>query len=230
MAQEITVKINSAEFAATLRRYAAQSKRDPKQICDTKAFFVARGAARLTKRVTKAQIASDLGKEVKRKNGGRILKLAASAYKTGVSLAEMIIRSRFAKRGAKQPSASEVGVLISKLIAARVRSIAFIASGNIAAIKTLEPLAWTKRGAPRPDRQAKQYGASKGYAKPAQESWIARTIIGNTADATRDNKAALDLYGSPAYREALENERQSMLKHMEDKLRTTAQKAGIRTR
>jgi hypothetical protein len=229
MANPITVKINDREFNATLRKYASLSKRDPKQICDTKAFFVARGATRLTKRVSSKQITAELGKIVKTK-AGRTLKLVAATFRAGESLAEAILRARYAKDGKAQPTKAQMGELIAKFIAARRRSIAFIAACNIPAIKRLAPLAWTKKGAPPADRQSKQYGQPKGSASPAQESWIARTTIVNAASASRDHVGAVDKYGSPAYRQALEDERQSMMKHMEDKLRKTAQQAGIKTR
>lgn len=64
MASDVTFKLNPksvADFGATLNRYAEVVKKDFAYIINKKAFYIARGAARLTPRADYRKFAAELG-------------------------------------------------------------------------------------------------------------------------------------------------------------------------
>jgi len=228
----LSFRINTTEFDATMRRYKDFSKRDPKKICDTKAFFIARRAALETPKAAAASIKQDLGRIIvkKRQAVGMSLKTVKRFSRFGlevqVPLAALIINKRRGKgEGLYGAAMTEA---IHAMLAARMRSIAFLKSGWLPAIRKLVGLA-DMRGAPRQDRSAVQLGTDRGYAIPASEVWRAKTTIANSADAKHDKKEALYKYGEPALQRAFDSETASMLEYMERKMRQTAQAAGVRT-
>ena len=232
MGKAFSFRINTQEFDATMRRYQALSKRDPKAICDTKAFFIARRAVIETPKADKASITGDLGRLVKRQKQVTVGKLrmvkrySRWGLEVEAPLAALIINMRRGKgRGLY---GAEMAEAIRTMLAARLRSIAFLKSGWLPAIRALTGVA-DVRGAPRQDKAAVEVGVPKGYAVPAEAGWRARTTIANAADAKRDDKTSLYKYGEPALQRAFDAETASMLDYMEKKLRETAQKAGVRT-
>ena len=244
MANAVTFRVNTTEFDATLRRYQALSRRDPKKICDTKAFFIARRAVIETPKADKAAIKGDLGRVSsgdrdakgryagKGKGVSRILSLrmvkrySRFGLEVQAPLAALIINKRRGKgRGLHGAAMTEA---IRAMIAARLRSIAFLKSGWLPAIRALVGLADT-RGAPRQEAAPIQVGVAKGYAIPAKEGWKAKTTIANSADAKHDDKTALYKYGEPALQRAFDAETASMKDYIERKLKETAKTAGVRT-
>jgi len=231
MGNPVTFRVNMGEFTATLNRYKELSKRDPKKICDTKAFFIARRAVIETPKADAVRIKGELGRVISKKKQAVAMSLRTVkrfsrwGLEVQVPLAALIINKRLGKgRGLYGAAMTEA---IRSLLAARMRSIAFIKSGWLAAIRTLVGLADT-RGAPRQQSGPVQVGASKGFATPAQDSWRAKTTIGNTASAKHDSQAALIKYGEPALQRAFDAETASMKDYMERKLKETAKAAGVR--
>ncbi len=222
------IQVDDREFTRTLRQYSRISRREIPDIVNTKAFFIARRAVIETHKADKSMIKTSLGTILKRKGGGRILKLA-KADKRDMSLAEAILRARAYRAGREQPDKTAIGALIENLIAARMRSIAFLKSGWLPAIKALEKLVKSKSGVARTDRSPKQYGKAKGSAIPAHEGFRVSATIINAASADRDRKAALDKFGTPALARAFAFETKSMEEYMEEKLKKAAQSVGIRT-
>jgi len=224
-----TLSVNTHEFATTLKRYMALSRRGPADIINRKAFFIARGACRLTPKADKAQIKTTLGRIIKKKTGARTLVLAKAADRD-MSLAEAIIRARFYRAGLPQPSKEKIGELIEGLINSRMRSIAFLKSGWLPAIRSLDALVSNKRGAPALDKAAVQVGQPKGGATAAKEGWRVSATIYNAAQSRHDKRQALFNYARPALEEAVQNEVASMVKWMEERLRGDAHRAGIKTK
>lgn len=203
------MRLNTREWDSTFKRYMQLSKRDLPTALNAKAFFIARRAVLET---PKAEI-------------GRM------SRKTSAILGK-IINQRRGQRGEKGLYGLEMAKAVEILYAARRRSIAFLKSGWLPAIKLLEQAVEPKyrRNAPRSDRASKQYGQPKGSAKPARSaSWRVHTIIENAASATRDKKDALHKYAAPALAAAFAHEVQSMKEYIERKMRDTAKSCGIKT-
>ena len=232
MAKAVSFRVNLTEFDSTLRRYREISKRDPKKICDTKGFFIARRAVIETQKADGAKIKGELGRGIVKKHQqvGMSLRTVKRFSRFGlqvdVPLAALIINKRRGKgRGLYGAEMTEA---IRSMLAARMRSIAFLKSGWLPAIRALVGLADT-RGAPRQESGPAQVGKAKGYAVPASEGWKARTTIVNMADAKHSNQQALIKYGEPALQRAFDSETKSMLDYMERKLRESAKTAGVKT-
>jgi len=215
MAGPVSYRMDTREFDATLNRYRKFSKRDPKTICDTKAFFIARQAVLETPKAQRRIIREGLKEKVD--IGDRSVPLAA-----------LIINARRGRAGRPGLYGRSMRDAIKGMLAARLRSVAYLKSGWVPAIKALFRLA-EKRGAPRQERGLKQFGRPKGFAKPSSSSARAKTTIGNEAWTTHDKKMALHKYGGPALQRAFNHERRSMLQYIEDKLKRSAHQAGIRT-
>ncbi len=210
MAGGATFRVNTREFTATLRRYREFSRRDPETICNTKAFYIARRATVLTPKAS----------------GARIRKFVRA--ERGAILGKIINRRRGASelKGLWGKAMAEAVALV---LAARLRSAAFLKSGWLPAIRRLEPYAERTGGRPpRMERATHQYGAPKGEAKPARPGWMARAIIANMAQARWDKGGALKLL-TKSLQAAFDFEARSMKEYIERKLRQTARRAGIKT-
>lgn len=225
MRSGVTFKIERKEFDRTLRVYRQYSKKDPATICNTKALFITRGAILETPKADKRSIVRELGRIIKRgKNKGK-LKLK-SGTEHDAPLAALIINKRRGPGRGLYGAAMEEAV--RAMLAARMRSIGFLKSGWIAAIRILLPFA-NRRGAPRQDRSAQQVGTAKGNATPAREGWRAKATFENNASRNRSNNDALVKFGGPALQRAFDAEERSMLVYIEGKMRESAKAAGIKT-
>lgn len=230
----ISMRIDMREFNQTLAKYMALSKRTPKEITDKKALFVARRAIRETQKTEKAKIERELGvmghkvKQITRgKNKGKFRR--AGYLFDNSSLAERLVRAWLHKKGEPQPDKTGIEKFVKKLIAYRLRSIAFLRSAWIPAIKILGPLVKGTRGAAPRDGATKQYKRDKGTAKPASANWRAVTSITNMAEALHQTSGMALAVLKRGLQAALDYERKSMLVEIERRLREDAKRAGIRT-
>ncbi len=207
-APAVSIKINRREFDATLRKYILISKREIPDIINTKAFFIARRAVVETPKA----------------------KLGRMSASTARTLGK-IINKRKGARGEKGLYGSDMAKAVELLYAARRRSVAFIKSGWLPAIRELEKLIPSKyrRGAARKDNSAKQIGDAKGNATPARAGFRVQAKIINAAIAKRDKKDALGKYGMIGLQRAFDFETKSMLEYIARALGQAANKAGIKT-
>ncbi len=99
------------------------------------------------------------------------------------SLAQRILAKRFQTTGQWGVKGSTMQERIHNFIAARSRSVSFIASGWIAARNKLFPLVRQKAGVIKSTGGAKAYGKPKGTARPAMNSLTSKISaeIENTA-------------------------------------------------
>jgi len=226
-----TFKLDAREFTRTLNTYRQLSKRDPATIVNTKLFYIARRATVETPKANAAKIKRELGRMVTTgKQAGTMRLRKVRRGSAQVPLAALIINKRLGP-GAGLHGA-EMTEAIRKFIASRLRSIAFLKSGWLPAIKKLEPLAAAIGGRqPRQDRTARQFGQPKGRAVPARSNlWSVSGMIENMASENKDNRNALVRYGGPALQKAFQAEEASMLEYIERKMKQTAQRAGVAVR
>lgn len=234
--------IDRREFDRTLAIYRTYSKRAIATIVNTKAFYIARRATVETPKAKAAAVKSGLAKEVTVKETllarrVRISKKGKVSYGSWITqkhkapLAALIINARRGRHGEKGLSGPMMAEAVAALLAIRLKSVAFLKSGWLPAIKRLEPYAERIGGrAPRQDRTAAVVGQEKGGAKPAKESgWESRAIIENLAGENRDNKGALLVYGLPALQRAFDAEEASMREYIERKMLEATKAAGIAT-
>jgi hypothetical protein len=203
------MRLNTKDWDKTFSRYMEFSKRDLAGALNAKAFFIARRAVVETPKA----------------------KLTRLSRATGAILGR-IVNKRRGLAGDKGLYGAEMANVVEIIYAARRRSVAFLKSGWLPAIRKLEQSVEPKyrRGAARSDLTAKQVGQPKGSAIPARTGWRCTARIENAALATHDKKEALDLFGGPALQRAFDYEVQSMKEYIARKMRDTAKAAGIRTR
>lgn len=211
---------NLGEFGRVMKQYReVSSRKDPKVILDTKAFYICRGAVRETMGPTRQRIENEL------------VNLRTSKTAPDAPLAAIIINARRGAKGDAGLFGKLMAVAVKALVSARIRSRRFIASGWLQNIKDLEPYAEQKNRAPRRDSTVKQFGRPKGGASPASrnaDSAVSRTIIANAASSNHDLKDALEKYGMPAFLKAWQAEIDSMKQYIMDKMRRRAQEHGFK--
>lgn len=211
-----TFKLDEREFKRTLEKYRQFSRRDVPEIVNTKAFFIARAAVVYTPKADSSAVRKFFNRQTQK-------------------LVGMIINKRRGARGEKGLYGDAMAEAQAMMKASRLRSIAFIKSGWLPAIKTLEKLTRYRRGAERSEAGntiglVHQIGKEKGKAKPARSGgFYARAIITNMAEARHDTRDALEQFGGPALQRAINHETDSMKQYIEEKLRASAKEAGIKT-
>lgn len=200
-------------------------------VLNKKGFFIARRAVIETPKASAANIKAELGRVTKHRGGTRTMKLTASTSRPTMSLAEAILRARIYLKGGTQPTKQEMQGELLKFLSARMRSIAFLKSGWLPAIRKLESAIREKSGLERMGyRDARQVGAAKGDAIPARPGFRVRVIITNSASARRDARGALLKYGGPALQRAVDYEAKSMLEEIARREAEEAKRLGILVR
>ncbi len=236
MGNPVTFKIDAREFTDTLKKYKDYSKRDVATIVNTKAFYIARGATRLTPGADPNSIKSQLGRLIRKNKKviaityAKVKRFTRWGLEYEAPFAALIINARLGRKSKKGLYGQSMRDAITRMISARNSSVKFLASGWIQAIKTLAPLAAKIGGGQKQDPKAREIGpTAKGSASPARNSaWSATALITNSANAKRDHKDALMRYAKPALEQAFADEEQSMQAYIENKQSEAATKAGIK--
>lgn len=154
-----TVQIDTRQAEAVLREYARWSRRDWADILNNKALDVAFRALPETPKANLAEVQAVVNKEWWPKYiAKRITKGVSFTVKRKGEKIKKGFKGAFTRAQAREVS--------KRIISARSRSIAFIKSGWLPAIKRLFPLA-RDRVSRRSAGGAKQYGVAKGSANPA---------------------------------------------------------------
>jgi hypothetical protein len=112
--------------------------------------------------------------------------------------------------------------MIVALITSRMKSLAYLKSGWIPAIKKLAAALGVSSSV-----------AGVGFRKPHGSATVARDGIWNVAATitnaatSKDPKEPLVLFGGPALQRAFDNEQRSMEEEIERRLRRAAGEAGV---
>ena len=243
MTRGITFQLDDTAFQAALVQYAEVSRRTIPDICNKKALFIARGALRNTPRVPVSKIEEELGKIVRVTDMGKrghLVKRSALAGVFGKSgpLAALILTAKRSRLGqdsifkgkTRAQGRADMAKAVLAFVRDRRRSVAFLASGWIQAIRTLSPLVKGKAGIPAFTPGVRQWGRRKGEAKPATQGWSPAATIVNQTGITDEESRALAVYGIPALQQAINTETASMLEEVEKRMKEGAHEAGIQTR
>lgn len=242
MANAVNIRVNDREFRQTLRQYIQVSRRTIPEIVNSKAYFIARRAIYETPKANKLTIGKSLSQllmsfKATAKGGRMVLKTVTRFGRLGqttqVPLAAILVNWQRGQRGKKGLYGEQMRAAVEHFILNRQRTIAFIRSGWLPAVKILAPYVPRKTGAAPLDPETKQRGRQKGSAVPAQEGFRVTARIENAIAAGGKNAEhhgeAVNKYAIPALQRAFANEEKSMRQYMEDKLRDSAKKVGIRT-
>jgi len=219
-------------FDEAMRRYIEVSRRSPAQICNTKAYYISRKATWFTAKTSRAQISNELASRV---SGSRRLSLrpGTRAGNEDAPLAALIIQKLRGEKGVKGLYGDQMTAAINELLGKRLKSLAFLRSGWLPAIRDLKALAVAGGSAPQMG-DTRQFGADQGRAEPAQETdWnaVARIInhaasLSKTSRAT--NFAGFQKIGEEGLDRAFADETASMLQYIEDHMRPAAEEFNRR--
>lgn len=217
-------------MAAAILQYLPHTKRTIAEVLNTKAFYIERGAARLTKKVPREEIERELGvtgytvKQITRgKNAG---KFRRTGYLTQPrSLAETLVRARLFRKKEPQPDRAGVTPLIKKLINYRVKTRAFLAAGWLPGIRHLARFAKDKSGAPRADRDAKSWSPRVLGGATEANPWLmaglnAKVVMWNDSVAKHPGGSpeALEKHAGAALRQAIADEIKNMADYLAKKM------------
>lgn len=172
--------LDTKEFDRVLAAYKQFTKRSVAEICNAKAYFVAKQAILDTVKSDKTKITNELN--------------SPSKIAPNVPLAAIIVNKRAKAAGKSGLFGNAMKSAIKKLIGARNRSINFLRSGWIPAIKLLDyhlksgDISFSRRYMPKSDNKTKQYGQPKGsaiYARKNTEKTFAQ--ITNSVSGGKHN-------------------------------------------
>lgn len=188
--------LDTREYDETLKKYIKLTSKTVAEAANSMAYYVARNAVATTIRADKNKMERHLGRYIKvtgpNKKGvvrtRRQMSFAKMKNNTGATRAFLIINARRAKRGLPPLTGSKMRTAAKKMIMARIRSINFVRSAWLPAIKKLAK--WVRigrmgKGANEDSNFAKiegevrVKGKEKGDARPAypQESMLEATAI-----------------------------------------------------
>lgn len=225
---------DQSTFNESLKRYMAFTSKTIAEVANAKAYFIARKAIWFTPKADATRIKTGLGQfvSVNRINAkGKTIKtrqmVLVRSRREGtenVPLAALIINAR--RRDAGQPGLQgrKMAQAISKMLGGRLRSVAFLKSGWLPAVKKLASFVQSKAGAAPMDISAKQFGRAKGDAQPARPGSVVKAVIANLATTRRDQKQALIKYGTRGLQRAFDDEAKSMNEYVERKMKPDADK------
>lgn len=224
------------EFRKTLEKYLKVSKRSLPEALNEKAYFIlngsptTEGAIRLTRKADYQAIKCELGVHSVQQVGkrGKLIKKFKNELmdKYWNQLSVKIIIARLRAAGTAIPSAEELKDMAVKMVNARVRSVAFIRSGWLPALRALAR--FSKYGKLKFDETGRRIGVAKGGVSIATEN-RPRVYIWNSAGGEPKHKQAILRYGQDALEQAFRQETASMKSYIEQKLRNQAKDLGIKT-
>jgi hypothetical protein len=221
---EPKVTVDSRSFDRAFRDYLKVSQKSLAEICNNKAARVAAAAIRETKRANRGKIESDLGRYVtvqETSKRGKVVNRRRLVLNTRTGhtapLAELIINKRRGRAGQPGLEGAAMAQAVRKMLASRFRSIGFLASGWLAAIKAILPSLVDRSGI-RIDRSVKWRGKPKGDAKPARAGWNPLATVENKVD--KGERASRII--SEGVQRALDSEAKDMQTYVDRKLRKDA--------
>ena len=195
------MKIDTRDFDKTLVRYANASKKELADILNTKAYFIASGALKLTPKASKIPIKQFA------KNWEESAPTIIKTYK---------LREPFDKDAA-----------IKRFIKYRNRTINYLKVGWVMAIRVLGRFT----NLPRRVDKARLVGRPKGAVKVALKGrWNPSVVMFNGTGYSKKQAVALERYGRPALSKAFFAEMISMMSYMKNKLRKAGAKSGVRVK
>jgi len=234
-----SIKVNLTQFNNTLRRAIQESSRTAPEVINGHALGVANQAILLTEKANKSEMERILGQIGRAANLTKSGKVKKRGYGKRIiaedSFAARIVNAR--RRDFAGPDYMLWGTALEeaarKLISARARTVAFIKSGWIWALRDL--IAVVKGGRrTSPDKDARINQVRKGKAIPARggSSGTFKATIENSSLIASGGKFQAKGPHSPmpiaerGLNAALNAELRNMEKHLRDKMTGAMKRAG----
>lgn len=219
------------EFDATFKKFYRMQSRSLPDFTNKKAYMVARGAYRHTPKADKAKIKSGLREVItaKRHTGGG----GSSEVERAVAIIQRRGPSPFLGVSRKE-GAKAMREAVKKLAGARARAAGFFRAGWLYSIKkarmiykgTDGPLPGTK------EEKAMKNLSRLGEFRAAKEGLglgkCVAEIVNKTLSKYDKSKRGVVKVGESALRLAMDEERASMIRELERRMKKDAQESGIK--
>lgn len=207
-----TIQLDTRLFNRVMQQYSEINRRTYPEIVNAKALDVSFRALKETPKADKAEIKALAEKPWWPKYiAKRIAGKGVVAFRKGAS------KIRIQGKGFTREEAKKIS---EKIIASRVRSIAFRKAGWLPAIRRLYPLCKDKQYARGTTGGARQYGVDKGSARPAVPGDNPFALIVNSAEG-------IDRYGGvEALQRAINGAAMDMAEYIARKLEGNARKVA----
>lgn len=223
MNEAVSMKVDTAAFQSTLRRYLAVTSKALPEALNQKMFFIARGASRGTPKVERGQIERELsvtgyaqklytrgpkkGQVNKRGMLGRVQTASPFIYR--------IINSRLGRVGKKGLHGSAMKAAATKLLAKRFRSIGTLKAGWLGAIRALGRVVGESSQVDGASSQVK----GRSRATLAREGWSPQVSIEYLTNSfAKGHQAYIDARVQSSLAESFAAEARSMEDYMIKKL------------
>lgn len=227
------------QFDAALTNYMLYTKRTVPEVLNAKIYYIGRNAIYATHKTDIATIHRELGQKVvtrtdRFKKDGTLSKIKkrtttwtlAQARTKPIPLVWMIVNKRAKSMGYSIPR-DQLDRAAKRFIGARIRSIGYLRSGWLAALKDIRPFVLGEKGLP-PKSDVTQYGRARGIGLPAKPgSGLIVAKIFNNAGVTEKQSAALVKYGTPALASAFAQETAGMMLYVERHLEKGTRQTNV---
>ena len=206
--------VDDEMFQRTLAKYIKHSKKKLPEVCNVKAYWVARNAIQKTHKASAAEIDS-FAKQWHR-SGPTIIK----TYKLDPSPSDLTKRGKWKKSYKRK--------YMNKLSRYRKRSIGYLRAGWIPTLKKTGGWAKQSRGFRGVKLVGDGYGREKGYCKLARgDAWTIQTKFGNKTGFKTGQAEAAKKYVKPALQKAINQEAYGMARYIVKKMAEAKRKSGI---
>ena len=239
-----TLRIDSREWQAAARKlFDSETKKSLSEFLNGQALFVASQAVKLTEKADRRRIEHQMGvitSKEKLRGGAAGAKgwVRITKRQFGQTVADTlggrILLKRHAATGRWGYKGKTLADKVRAMVAAKVRSVGFIRSGWIWAVRDLSAFVY---GGPRLANAREAGGAKKGYAIPARLTWADGTHveIGSTSLGPVNRSHWHGAKGNPlpiaeaGLQAALKMGERDMLMHLEKRIQKAARRAGFTT-
>ena len=192
------LKIDDSQFRSILATYMGASKKTLAQGLNTKSYFIVKKAIRLTRVANKKEIR-------------RFVRSPEGQNWIGSLFGRKKLTDETRKAATK------------RIISARIKSVAYLRSGWIPALKAFGRV--TKM--PRRTKGVVHRGKPKGYGRWARDGFSPAAIFTNSTGYKPKQASALKQYGEPALSRAFSHEARSMKSYLERKMQQTANRTRM---
>ena len=222
----ITVSIDQSQFQAAFRQIMANTPRTLSEELNTRMFYIARGASRLTP--VSQKLEHDLGITAytfkKSRKGGTKKGKAIFSINTGNRFAA-IINARRARAGESALPKTSMADEIKKLIAARLRSKGTEKAGWLAGIRKLGSII----GQPSFSQDSRVKITNTSLVVAAKESWNPEVSLEYRVISTDTNRHQyIDPKTQDALQRAFDDEVTSMRAKIEQRLQRDFDKVNAK--
>lgn len=207
------------------------TKRGAADAVNTHMYYTACKTVNFTHKASLNDIRRDFQHATKLKTlkSGKFSKAKRQESAFGSAMMGKVVNKRRGAKGLRGLSGPQMEDAIRTLYNLRVRSIAFIASTFLPAVKLFERVASRVTGKPPLEKNVRQYGRKKGGGLLAKDDkWPIRAAIYSYGETKGDKKDAVARYGGQGLQMGFNSELANLKRFLERKMQEAANTVNAR--